>query len=53
MDIIMKLAESGVPLAIRDKVGHTASFRACHELAVDFVQGGILLGEECSNVNNQ
>lgn len=46
MDIIVKLAECGVPLAVRDRAGHTASFRACNELEVPFLQGAILLGEE-------
>jgi len=43
MDIIVKLAECGVPLAVRDRAGHTASFRACNKLEVPFLQGAILL----------
>ena len=46
LDIIVMLAERGVPLDHADNAGHSASFRACHELEVSFLEGAILLGEE-------
>lgn len=46
LDIIVMLAEHGVPLDHADNAGHSASFRACHELEESFLEGAILLGEE-------
>ena len=52
LDIIVMLAEHGVPLDLPDRAGHLASFRACHELEVSFLEGAILLGEEITQVLN-
>lgn len=52
LDIIVMLAEHGVPLDLPDRAGHSASFRACHELEVSFLEGAILLGEEVTQVLN-
>lgn len=52
LDIIVMLAERGVPLDYTDSAGHSASFRACHELEVSFLEGAILLGEENQLLNH-
>ena len=52
LDIIVMLAERGVPLDYADNAGHSASFRACHELEVSFLEGAILLGEENQLLNH-
>ena len=52
LDIIVMLVEHGVPLDLPDRAGHSASFRACHELEVSFLEGAILLGEEITQLLN-
>ena len=45
MDIILKLANCGVPLACSDQQGYTASFKACSPLVDKFLEGALLLGK--------
>ena len=44
MDIIMMLYRAGVPPALEDDNGDSASDRACRRLEDPFLEGAMLLG---------
>ena len=44
LDVILKLAQHGVPISEPDDRGRTPSFMACNDLEVRFLEGSLLLG---------
>ena len=51
LDIIYALAVAGVDPAALDDHGDSASYRACKQMEMTFLQGAFLLGLFCSPVN--